>query len=48
MLPHWMENDKSLGLFVTTSELTADAEDYISKIKNNYNFETISAKTIFE
>jgi len=47
MIPFWQKQENTLGLFITTSELTPDAEDYLRSIKGSNNLQVISSSNIF-
>lgn len=44
MLLDWNKNSSTIGLFVSTSELTAEVEDYAREIKLIYNLQIISGE----
>lgn len=47
MIPYWDEDPKTLGLFISTSELTGEAEDYLQTIETR-NIKTIIGDEILE
>jgi hypothetical protein len=49
MLPHWRKEPRTLGLFISTSDFTPEAKDYIRSISDpQYNLKTIIGQDILD